>query len=65
MTYVLIGAALIIASIATLWVSMPVDGKVRTFLQNDQVQAYYAVAVLIGFGIGVISVVVGVTAMMG
>jgi hypothetical protein len=65
MTYVLIGAALIIASIATLWVSMPVDGKVRSFLRNDQVQAYYAVAVLIGFGIGVISVAVGLTAMMG
>jgi hypothetical protein len=64
-TELLVGAALMIGSIWSIWVSMPVDGKVRSFLQNDQVQAYYAVALLVGFLFGVVNVVAGLIAMMG
>jgi hypothetical protein len=43
----------------------PRDGKVRSFLRNDQVQAYYTVALIAALGSGILNVVLGLMAMIG
>jgi hypothetical protein len=44
---------------------LPRDGKVRNFLRNDQVQAYYAVGLVALLAGGVMSVVLVLMAMIG
>ena len=44
-----VGAAFLIATAFAFWIALPQDGQVRSFLRSDQVQAYYAVALLVGF----------------
>jgi hypothetical protein len=47
------------------WLALPRDGKVRNFLRNDQVQAYYAVGLVALLAGGVMSVVLVLMAMIG
>ena len=54
----LVGAIFIIASASAFW-SLPRDGEVRGYLRNEQVQAYYAVALVVGFIVGVVSLLLG------
>jgi hypothetical protein len=62
---ILVGAAFLIAAAVALWIALPRGGQVRGFLSNDQAQAYYAVAVLVGFVFGVVNIVRGLTAAAG
>ena len=57
---VLLGTALIGAATLGWWIALPRDGEVRAFLRNEHVQAYYAVAVIGGYGIGLANVISGV-----
>jgi hypothetical protein len=61
----LLGIAFIVASSVAFWIALPRDGQVRSFLRNDQFQAYYAVALLISFVFGVVNIVRGLTATIG
>jgi hypothetical protein len=49
----------LIASVLGFWLALPQDGKVRPYLQNDHVQAYYAVALLGAFASGLLFTVLG------
>jgi hypothetical protein len=53
------GAVVLVVAVAALWLALPRDGQVRGFLRNDQVQAYYAVAILVAFVVGLIGVARG------
>jgi hypothetical protein len=59
MTEVLLGAVISGASIAALWVSRPIEGKMRPFLANG-VEVWVAVAITLGIGFGVAKMVMGV-----
>jgi hypothetical protein len=52
-----VGAILLIACGLAFWIALPRDGKVRSFLRNDHVQAYYAVGVVSLLVGGVVSVI--------
>jgi hypothetical protein len=54
---------LLLASIAGLWLARPKGGRVRPFLRNDQVQAYYAVALLAAFVVGLIFTALGLASL--
>jgi membrane protein YqaA with SNARE-associated domain len=41
------------------WLALPQDGKVRSFLRNEQVQAYYTVALIAALSGGILNVVLG------
>ena len=56
---VMLGIAFIGAASLAWWVALPRDGVVPAFLRNDQVQAYYAVAILGGYGIGLVNIITG------
>jgi hypothetical protein len=62
---IFVGVAFIIASALAFWIALPRHGQVRSFLSSDQAQAYYAVALLIGFVFGVVNIVRGLTATVG
>jgi hypothetical protein len=47
------------------WLALPRDGKVRSFLRNDQAQAYYTVALIAALVGGILNVVLGLMAMIG
>ena len=55
----LVGAIFVIVSLSAFWFALPRDGEVRGYLRNEQVQAYYAVVLVVGFVIGVGSLVLG------
>jgi hypothetical protein len=59
MAEVLLGAVILGASIALLWVSRPIDGKMRPFLANS-VEIWVAVAIVLGIGFGVAKIVMGI-----
>jgi hypothetical protein len=61
---VLIGGVLVIASLIALITARAKDGKVRSFLRNDHVQAYYAIALIGALVFGVINLIVGINDMM-
>ena len=63
-TELLVGAVLLIASAVAFWLALPRGGQVRSFLRNDQAQAYYAVGVLVGSVLGLVNVVVGLIGMI-
>ena len=48
----LAGVILLVAFGLAFWLALPRDGKVRSFLRNDQVQAYYTVALIALLGGG-------------
>jgi hypothetical protein len=56
---ILLGMAFIGAASLAWWIALPRDGEVREFLRNDQVQAYYAVAILGSYGIGLANIITG------
>ena len=62
---ILVGAVFLVAFGLAVWLALPRDGKVRSFLRNDQVQAYYTVAVIAVLAVGLINVVFGLIAMIG
>lgn len=55
----LVGTALLVVFVAAVWFALPQDGKVRGFLRNDQIQAYYAVAILGALVMGLLYTVLG------
>jgi hypothetical protein len=55
----LLGAIFTIVSVSAFWFALPRDGEVRGYLRNEQVQAYYTVALVVGFVVGVGSLVLG------
>ena len=55
----LVGAALLVAFGVAVWFALPKDGEVRSFLRNDQIQAYYAVAILGALVIGLLYTALG------
>ena len=59
----LVGTILLVAFGLAFWLALPRDGKVRSFLRNDQVQAYYTVALIAALGSGILNVVLGLMAM--
>jgi hypothetical protein len=48
----LVGAVVLAMGIFGFWIALPRDGQVRSFLRNDNAQAYYTVTliVLVAFG---------------
>jgi len=55
----LLAVAVLVASVLGFLVALPKDGQVRPFLRSDQLQSYYAVAVLGGFTGGLLYTVLG------
>lgn len=60
-----VGAVLLIASVLAFWFALPQDGEVRRYLRNDQIQGYYVVAIIGGFVIGLLNVVLGLVSLFG
>jgi hypothetical protein len=60
-----VGTILLVAFCLAFWLALPRDGKVRSFLRNDQTQAYYTVAMIAALAGGVLNVVLGLIAMIG
>jgi hypothetical protein len=61
----LVGAVLLVASGSAFWFALPRDGEVRRYLRDDKVQAYYTVAILGAFVLGLLNVVLGLIALIG
>ncbi len=57
--------ALFAVSLVAFRFAMPVDGKVRSYLRNDEVQSYYTVLLVLGMAFGLLSSVVGIVQMVG
>jgi hypothetical protein len=55
----LFGVVMVAASFAALWIALPQDGEVRPFLRNENAQAYYVVAILGMFALGMVNIVTG------
>ena len=53
------GVVVLVASVLGFLFALPRGGEVRSFLRNDAVQAYYAVAILGGFAGGLLYTVLG------
>jgi hypothetical protein len=47
------------------WIALPRDGQVRSFLRNDQVQAYYTIGIIVLFGLGVVNIALGLMEIVG
>lgn len=60
----LVGAIFLIVSVSAFWFALPQHGEVRGYLRNEQVQAYYTVVLVVGFVIGVGSLVLGLADMI-
>jgi len=58
-----IGVILLASSSLAMWFALPRDGEVRRFLRNDQVQGYYAVAVIGGLVMGLLYTVLGLVSL--
>jgi sulfite exporter TauE/SafE len=63
--HLFVGAILLIAFGLGFWLALPRDGKVRSLLRNDQVQAYYAVGVVSLLVGGVVNLLLVLMAMIG
>jgi hypothetical protein len=59
MTEVVFGAVIFVASLALLWVSRPIDGKMRPFLGNG-VEVLVAIAITLGVGVGIAIMIMGI-----
>jgi hypothetical protein len=62
---ILVGAVFLVAVGAAFWIALPRDGKVRSFLRNDEVQAYYTVAMIATLVVSVLNIVFGLVAVVG
>lgn len=56
----LVGAVVLAVGILGFLIAMPRDGQVRSFLRNDDVQAYYTVTMIVLVAFGVVNVVTGI-----
>jgi hypothetical protein len=61
----LVGAAFLIASVSAFWFALPRHGEVRGYLRNEHVQAYYSVALVVGFIVGVVGLMRGLADIIG
>lgn len=52
--------ALLAVSVVAFRFAMPVDGNVRPYLRNDDVQSYYAVLLVLGLVFGLLSSIFGI-----
>ena len=59
----LVGVMLLVASVVAIWFALPKGGEVSSFLRNDQVQAYYAVAILGALIMGLLYTVLGLVSL--
>lgn len=59
----LVGVMLLVASVVAFWFALPQSGEVRSFLRNDQFQAYYAVAILGALVMGLLYTVLGLVSL--
>jgi hypothetical protein len=62
MIQLVVGIALLVASVAGLWFSRPVDGKIRPFARNGR-DVYIAIAITVGVGLGLSSFIAGAVAL--
>jgi len=60
----ILGLVLLLVAILGYWYALPRDGKVRRFLQNDHVQAYYTVALIVGGAAGLLLAVLGAVSLL-
>ena len=60
-----ISLAIFAISVVAFRLALPVDGKVRTYLRNDDVQSYYAVVLVLGLAFGLLSSLVGIAQLLG
>jgi len=60
----LFGLSLIVGSILGFWIALPRRGQVRGFLRNDHIQAYYTVALIGAFIIGLLNLGLGLKALI-
>jgi hypothetical protein len=58
-----VGAVLLVASVLAFWFALPQDGEVSRYLRNEDVQAYYAVAILGAFVMGLLNVVLNLVSL--
>ena len=56
--------ALLAVSVVVFRIAMPVDGKVRPYLRNDDVQSYYAVLLVLGLVFGLLSSLVRIVILL-
>jgi hypothetical protein len=56
---VLIGVGAIVMSVLALWIALPREGQVRSWLRSHTNQALYAVMVLSIFAYGMANIVTG------
>jgi hypothetical protein len=56
---VLLGVGLVVASALAFLIARPRDGRVRHFLRNDAMQAYFTVIILGAFTLGLVTIVTG------
>jgi hypothetical protein len=59
MRTLIFGAASLAVGLLGFWVALPRGDKVRSFLRNDDVQAYYVVIMIVLIAMGAVSVVSG------
>ena len=57
--------AIFAVSVVAFRFAMPVGGKVRPYLRNDDAQSYYAVVLVLGLVFGLLSSIVGIAQLMG
>ena len=60
-----ISLAIFAVSVVAFRLAMPVDGKVRPYLRNDDVQSYYAVVLVLGLVFGLLSSLVRIATLLG
>jgi hypothetical protein len=61
----IVSLGVLVASLLGFWFALPRDGKVRGFLRNDHIQAYYTVALIAGFAGGLLYTVLGLISLFG
>ena len=59
-----IALAILAVSLVAFRFAMPVNGKVRPYLRNDDVQSYYAVVLVLGLVFGLLGSVVTLAQLM-
>jgi hypothetical protein len=63
MIYLVLGAILLVASIGGLWLSVPVNGRMRSFALHGR-DTWIAIAVTTGTGLGISSLIAGINSLM-
>ncbi len=56
----IVGAALVAASLFALVIALPKGGEVRPFLRNEHAQAYYTISVIGAFVYGAVNLFAGI-----